>query len=102
MLPLISIPKAKKRLANNIRAKRLSMDLTQQGLSERSGVPLSTLRHFEQRGSISLEAFLKLLAVVGGMEELIEATKISPREFSSIDDVLKTTVKKDRQRGRRK
>jgi hypothetical protein len=33
------------------------MALTQEGLSERSGVPLAALRKFEQKGSISLEFF---------------------------------------------
>lgn len=35
------------------------MNLTQEGLAERSGVPLSTLRKFEQKGMISLDSFLK-------------------------------------------
>jgi hypothetical protein len=44
--------------------------LTREGLAERSGVPLATLRKFEQKGSTSLESFfLKLLMVIGGLEE---------------------------------
>ena len=59
--------KAQKKLAENIRERRLQMELTQEGLAERSGVSLSTLRKFEQKGSISLESFLKLLPTGGGM-----------------------------------
>jgi transcriptional regulator with XRE-family HTH domain len=62
-------------LAENVRERRLQMDLTQEGLAERSGVSLSTLRKFEQKGSISLESFLKLLSVIGGLEEVINALK---------------------------
>lgn len=46
------------------------MELTQEGLAERSSVRLSTLRNFEQNGFISLESFLKLLWTVGGIEDL--------------------------------
>ena len=54
----ISSSKAQKKLVENVRERRLQMELTQEGLAERSGVPLSTLRKFEQKGSISLESFL--------------------------------------------
>jgi serine/threonine-protein kinase HipA len=53
-------------------------------------VSLSTLRKFEQKGSISLESFLKLLSVIGGLEEVINALKPSKPNFKSIDEVLKT------------
>ena len=51
-----SLSKAQKNIIQNIRERRLQMDLTQEGLAERSGVPLSTLRKFEQTGMISLES----------------------------------------------
>ena len=82
--------KAQKKIAENVRKRRLQMDLTQEGLAERSGVPLSTLRKFEQKGNISLESFLKLLSVIGGLEEVINALKPNIPNFKSIDDVLKT------------
>lgn len=78
------------------------MELTQEGLAERSGVPLATLRKFEQKGAISMEAFLKLLMVVGGLEEIINVLKPSKPNFTSIDDVLKDTNSISRKRGRKK
>lgn len=102
MISLISISKAQKKLSENIRDRRLSMDLTQEGLAERSGVPLATLRKFEQKGSISLESFLKLLMVVGGAEEVIHVLKPVKASFTSIDDVLKDTNTVSRKRGRKK
>ena len=53
MISLISLSKAQLKIADSIRARRLSMELTQEGLAERSGVPLATLRKFEQKGAIS-------------------------------------------------
>lgn len=102
MISLISKSKALSKLAENIRERRLSMQLTQQGLSERSGVPLPTLRKFEQKGLISLDSFLKILMIVGGIEEIINALKPQKPAFNSIDEVLKTTTKPPRKRGSRK
>ena len=98
----ISSSKAQKKLAENIRQRRLQMDLTQEGLAERSGVSLSTLRKFEQKGNISLESFLKLLSVIGGLEEVINALKPNIPNFKSIDDVLKTEAEIIKKRGRKK
>lgn len=102
MLSLISVSKAQKKLAKNVRNRRLSMELTQEGLAERSGVPLATLRKFEQKGTISLESFLKLLMVVGGLENVIEVLKPEKPNFTSIDDVLKDMNTTSRKRGRKK
>lgn len=88
------------KLADNVRERRLAMDLTQEGLALRSAVPLPTLRKFEQKGVISLEALLKILLVVGGLEEIIEATKPKKVAFSSIEEVLKESPV--RKRGSRK
>ncbi|TKC09725.1 helix-turn-helix transcriptional regulator [Pedobacter frigoris] len=101
-MSLISPSKAQQKLAENVRNRRLSMELTQEGLAERSGVPLATLRNFEQKGSISLESFLKLLMVVGGLEETINVLKPSKPNFTSIDEVLKGTNSTTRKRGRKK
>ena len=41
--------KSTEKIVENIRARRLQMKLTQEGLSERAGVPLPTLRKLEQK-----------------------------------------------------
>ena len=94
--------RAQKMLAAHARSRRLQMDLTQEGLAQRSGVPLPTLRKFEQKGSISLESYLKLQMVLGGLEDILAAMRIKDVKFSSIDDVLKADSMPVRQRGRRK
>jgi len=65
-------------------------------------VSLSTLRKFEQKGVISLESFLKILSVVGGLEEMVNALKPKEQHFKSIDEVLKSEEKPTRKRGDRK
>lgn len=78
------------------------MELTQEGLAERSGVALSTLRKFERTGAISLESFLKLHMVLGMLEDILKATQVKDTLFSSIDDVLEVDRAPTRQRGKRK
>src|SRR5580658_8289593 len=51
-------------LAGRFKARRLGMNLTQEGLAARSGVAWSSLKRFEHRGLISLEALLKLAMVM--------------------------------------
>ena len=104
MVLLITSAKAQKKLAEHARARRLQMELTQEGLAKRSGVALPTLRKFEQKGSISLKSFLNLQMVLGGLEDILEATQIKGQRtlFSSIDDVLEVNNTPTRQRGNRK
>jgi hypothetical protein len=78
------------------------MDLTQEGLSKRSGVPLRTLRKFEQEGAISLESFLKIYMVLGGLDDIVKASAPKETAFLSIDEVHDTQNTKTRQRGTRK
>lgn len=102
MISLITPAKAQKKLAEQARTRRLQMELTQEGLAERSGVALPTLRKFERTGLLSLESFLKLHMVLGGLEDILKATQPKETIFSSIDDVLEENTPSTRQRGRRK
>ena len=102
MVSLITPAKAQKKLAEQARARRLQMELTQEGLAERSGVALPTLRKFERTGALSLESFLKLHMVLGGLEDILKTTEVKDKLFSSIDDVLKADISPSRKRGKRK
>lgn len=99
MISLLTPAKAQLQLAENLRERRLAMGLTQAGLAARSGVALATLRKFERTGAASIETLLKLLAVVGGLEETIKATTPIEIEFSSIDEVIKADAKPKRKIG---
>lgn len=102
MVSLMTSKKAQERIATHMRSQRLAKGLTQQGLSERSGVPLASLRKFEQKGAISLESFLKLAITLGCIEKLLEATELQNKGFSSIDEVIHKKTDKSPQRGWRK
>jgi len=64
------------------RARRLALGLTQSDLATRSGVPLATLKLFEQKGKISLAGLLALadaldaIAGFGNLFPAIEATRL--------------------------
>lgn len=94
---IVSLSKTEKKVVNNIRKRQLQMNLTREGLAERSGASLPTLRKFQQKGLISLDSYLKLLSVVCGLEEIFDILKPKEQSFKSIDDVLKSgkkTIKK--------
>lgn len=74
-------------LGTRARARRLSKKLTQAGLSQRSGVPLGTLRKFEKTGQISLVSFIRLSMVLGD-EAALDRLLRDDRRFNSIEDVL--------------
>ncbi len=51
-------------LASRFKARRLALNLTQEGLAARAGVSWSSLKRFEYTGLISLDALLKLSLVL--------------------------------------
>lgn len=94
MVLLLTLSKAQEAIAGNMRARRLAMGLTQQGLAKRSGVSLATLRKFEQKGIISLESFLKLAMVLDALEDIVKGTELPAPAYLSIDEVLESERKK--------
>lgn len=85
-------------IAARAKARRLALDLTQEGLSSRSGVPLGTLKQFEHTGKISLESLLALSLALGTSHEFdgLFATAQSSTGVS-LDELMKTP--KQRKRG---
>jgi hypothetical protein len=99
MSVLLTLTKAQILLAVHVRERRLALGLTQEGLSLRAGVPLPTLRKFEQRGVLSLEAFLKILMALGALEQVVAAAAPVPLPFASMDEVLAPPKKPVRKKG---
>lgn len=99
MISLLTPLKAQEQIARNLQERRLAMGLTQAGLAARSGVALGTLRKFERTGAASIETLLKLLMVVGGLEQVIAASAPEAGTFSSIDEVLQAQDKPRRKHG---
>lgn len=85
-------------LAKQAQALRLSLDLSQKTLSERSGVSLGVIKRFERTGKISLESLLKLAVILGALDQFVSLFKPKePQAYSSLDEILQ---EKKRQRGR--
>jgi transcriptional regulator with XRE-family HTH domain len=96
---LISPQEMAKSIAERSQAKRLSLNLTQKSLSERSGVSLGVLKKFERTGKISLESLLKIALALGAFEEFKLLFSPTSREnLASLDDLFKDNK---RQRGRK-
>lgn len=85
-------------VAERSRAARLAADLSQEGLAERAGVSLGSLKRFERTGAASLDTVIRIafaLKLEGGFSGLFERPK-----FMSLEEVVARP--KERRRGRRK
>ena len=59
-----------KALAQRFRAIRKQLKLSQEEMAGRSGVSFGSLKRFENTGKISLESLLKLMHLLGRLEEI--------------------------------
>ena len=57
-------------VAENFRRHRVEKNITRQRIAELSGVPLSTVARFEQKGLISFESLIKLAMALGYTSEI--------------------------------
>jgi len=87
-----------KGIALRLRARRLELNLTQKGLANKAGVSLGTLKRFENTHEISLKHLIMIALVLDACEEFEQL--FTKRQFESLDEVLKTTKEKKRERGR--
>lgn len=85
------------RLAENVKLRRLEKKLSAKTLSEMSGVPLSTIKHFEQKHAISLESFVKIAKALGYSEE-IHALLFAPK-YDTMEELIDINRNKTRKRG---
>jgi transcriptional regulator with XRE-family HTH domain len=87
-------------LAGRFKARRLAMNLTQEGLAARSGVSWSSLKRFEYTGLIALDALLRLSLVLGRLSDFDNVcTEDKQSLFSrSLDELL--SKPKTRRKGR--
>ena len=88
-------------LKDRFKARRLSMDLTQEGLAKKSGVSLGSLKRFESSGRISLESLLKLSLVLECLDDFADiAQEREDVAVRSIDELVKNATRsKPKKRG---
>ncbi len=87
-------------LAGRFRARRLAMNLTQEGLAARSGVSWSSLKRFEYTGLIALDALLRLAHVLGCLGDFDRVCTDNAQSLASksLDEILSEA--KPRRKGR--
>ena len=76
-------------IAKKAQEKRLKLNLSQQTLSEKSGVSYGTLKKFEQKGQVSLESLLKIALALGEMDTFEDLfPKTDDKLPASLDELL--------------
>ncbi len=96
---LISPSEVSFKIAQSVREKRLSLNLSQRSLSKSSGVSYAVIKKFELTGKISLESLLKIAFALGCLNEFLKLFKVG--EFvnvASLDDLINQKIRK---RGRK-
>src|SRR3977135_3088095 len=77
-------------IAGRFKARRLAMNLTQEGLAARSGVSWSSLKRFERTGMIALDSLLKIALVLDCLSDFdkLGAGDASAISAKSLDEIL--------------
>ncbi len=93
---LISSEEIAAELAVRSKSRRLAQNLTLEGLAQRSGVALGTLKKFERTGRIALVSFIRL--VVALKDEAALENLLPERKVETLDDILHSRKKPKRGR----
>ena len=88
-----------RKIADNVRRRRLALNLTQLALSKKSGVSLGSLKRFENLGEISLKNLILLAICLDASEDFTGLFEVS--SYSSVDEVIKAKKSIERKRGRK-
>jgi len=94
-LTLMTDKEILKLIANRAKAVRISHNLRQSDLSQKSAVPLSSIRVFERSGKISVVYLIKILRALSLIEELDNLF-----QTSEIDDLKSILSQKKESRKR--
>ena len=75
-----------KQIAENFRRRRVEKNLTREQISEKSGVALSNIVRFEQKGLISLQNLISIAITLGYSYEM--KNLFSEPKYSTMDELL--------------
>lgn len=75
-----------KQIAARVKARRLELNLTQEGMAARAGLKFATYRRFEQTGEISLKGLLQIGFALNVLSEF--DALFAQKQYQSLDDVL--------------
>jgi len=86
-------------LREKYKQKRLSLNLTQSGLSVRSGVSLGSIKRFEAIGQVSLESLLKISLALECLDDFNNIANIKEPQINSLNQIKNTNQPPIKQRG---
>jgi transcriptional regulator with XRE-family HTH domain len=75
-----------KKIAKNFVSRRKEHKLTQRQISDSSGVPVPSIKKFEQSGEISLKSLVKLSRAMEYEDELLKL--FTTPYYTNIEDML--------------
>lgn len=75
-----------KQIAAKVKARRLELNLTQEGIAARAGIKFATYRRFEQTGEISLKGLLQIGFALNALSDF--NALFAQKQYQSLDDVL--------------
>ena len=82
----INTPKdIQKKIAENVRARRKEMKLTQEEFAKKTGVSLGSIKRFENTGEISLFSLTKIAIILDCDDELMQL--FSKKHYNSIEEI---------------
>ena len=84
-------------IKDNFKQQRLSLNLTQEGLSNKSGVSLGSIKRFESSGEISFESLLKVALLLNCLDDFKNIANEKDEQYESMEDLLK--IKPIKKRG---
>ena len=85
-------------VAARVKARRLELDLKQEGMAAKAGVKFATYRRFEQTGEISLRGLLQVGFALNALSDF--DALFAQRQYRTLEDVL-NEGKVTRKRGRK-
>ena len=88
-----------KQIAARVKARRLELNLTQEGMAARAGLKFATYRRFEQTGEISLKGLLQIGFALNVLSEF--DALFAQKQYQSLDDLL-NEQNVTRKRGKKK
>lgn len=93
-----------KELGQRMQDIRIAMNLTQAEMADRSGVALRTVARIENGEGVNAESvlnILRVLGVLGNLDQLIQEQVLAPTELIDIGKKRKrvTTAKKKQEKG---
>lgn len=86
------------KISARVKARRLELNLTQEGLASRAGLKFATYRRFEQVGEISLRGLLQIAFALNALPDF--EMLFAQKQYQSLDEVLNEQVV-TRKRGKR-